>query len=141
MTFPPVTEHAFKYGVHSTFYLACGPTDGPPVVFVHGWPELSISWRHQLPVMGALGFRAVAPDMRGYGASSVYQKHEDYAQQHIVGDMIGLLEHLEAESAVWIGHDWGSPVVWNLASHHPERCVAAASLCVPYRTLERGLDA
>ena len=141
MTLPPVTEHVCRDREHSTFYLACGPTDGPLIVFVHGWPELSISWRHQLPLMGALGFRAVAPDMRGYGGSSVYPKHEDYAQRHIVADMISLLEQLEAESAVWIGHDWGSPVVWNLASHHPERCVAAASLCVPYRTLERGLDA
>ena len=141
MTFPPVTEHVSKHGDHSTFYLACGPTDGPLVVFVHGWPELSISWRHQLPVMGALGFRAVAPDMRGYGGSSVYPNHEDYSQQHIVADMIGLLDSLKIEAAVWVGHDWGSPVVWNLASHHPERCVALARLCVPYRTLERGLEA
>ena len=107
MTFPPVTEHVCKYGDHSTFYLACGPTDGPLVVFVHGWPELSISWRHQLPVMGALGFRAIAPDMRGYGGSSVYPNHEDYSQQHIVSDMIGLLDSLKIEAAVWVGHDWG----------------------------------
>ena len=140
MTLPPVTEHICEYKDHTTFYLACGPEDGPLIIFVHGWPELSISWRHQLPVMGALGFRAIAPDMRGYGRSSIYPKHEEYAQEFIVRDMVGLLELLNAETAVWVGHDWGSPVVWNLASHHPDRCHAVANLCVPYYTIERGLD-
>ena len=67
-----VTSEQVEIAGHTTSYLACGPEDGPLVVFVHGWPELSRSWRHQLPVLGGLGFRAVAPDMRGYGASSVY---------------------------------------------------------------------
>ncbi len=136
-----VTEHTVKTGSHNTFYLASGPEDGPLIIFVHGWPELSISWRHQLPAMAGLGFRAVAPDMRGYGRSSVYAEHGQYAQELIVGDMIGLLDALGREQAIWVGHDWGSPVVWNVASHHPERCAAVANLCVPYYTLERGLDA
>ncbi len=135
-----ITEHTVKTDGHTTFYLAAGPENGPLVIFVHGWPELSISWRHQLPVLAALGFRALAPDMRGYGRSSVYRQHHDYAQEHIVGDMIGLLDALGADKAVWVGHDWGSPVVWNLASHHPDRCHAVANLCVPYYTLERGLE-
>jgi hypothetical protein len=59
-----VTEHTVKSGSHATFYLAAGPLDGPLIVFVHGWPELAISWRHQLPTLAALGFRAIAPDMR-----------------------------------------------------------------------------
>lgn len=141
MAVESVTEHTCLQGIHSTLYLASGPEDGPLVIFVHGWPELSISWRHQLPVFGALGFRAIAPDMRGYGRSTVYGRHEDYAQEHIVADMTNLLDSLGAKEAVWVGHDWGSPVVWNLASHHPDRCAAVASLCVPYRTLERGLNA
>ena len=135
-----VTEHTVKSGLHATFYLAAGPLDGPLIVFVHGWPELAISWRHQLPTLAALGFRAIAPDMRGYGRSSVYRTHEAYAQQHIVADMLVLIDSLGRERAVWVGHDWGSPVVWNLASHHPERCVAVANLCVPYHTLEYGLE-
>jgi pimeloyl-ACP methyl ester carboxylesterase len=124
----------------TTFYLAAGPETGPLVIFVHGWPELSISWRNQLLALARLGFRAVAPDMRGYGRSSVYSQHADYAQEHIVRDMIELLDAVGREKAVWIGHDWVSPVVWNLASHQPDRCHAVASLCVPYYTLERGLD-
>ncbi len=135
-----ITEHTTKTDRHTTFYLAAGPEDGPLVIFVHGWPELSTSWRHQLPALAALGFRAIAPDMRGYGRSSVYPQSSDYAQANIVRDMIELLDSLGREKAVWVGHDWGSPVVWNLASHHPDRCDAVANLCVPYYTIECGLD-
>ena len=79
--------------------------------------------------------------MRGYGRSSVYtHARRRIAQQHIVGDMLALIDSLGRERAVWVGHDWGSPVVWNIASHHPERCAAVGNLCVPYYTLERGLD-
>ena len=136
----PLTEHTIKTERHTTFYLAAGPEDGPLVIFVHGWPELSMSWRHQLPALAALGFRTIAPDMRGYGRSTVYPEPTAYAQELIVADMLELLDALGGEQAVWVGHDWGSPVVWNLTSHHPDRCHAVASLCVPYYTLERGLD-
>jgi pimeloyl-ACP methyl ester carboxylesterase len=131
MTFP-VIENIVKTARHKTFYLACGDEGAPLIIFVHGWPELSISWRHQLPCLASLGFRAVAPDMRGYGRSTVYSRHEDYALEHSVADMIELLDALGREKAVWVGHDWGSGVVWNLASHHPERCFGVANLCVPY---------
>ena len=148
----PITEHVVSGTDHTTFYLADGPDGepdgkpvgeperGPAIIFVHGWPELSISWRHQLPVFARLGFRAIAPDMRGYGNSSVYDRHEDYAQALIVADMIALLDALELDKAVWVGHDWGSPVVWNIAAHHPDRCSAIVNLCVPYHTLEHGVD-
>jgi pimeloyl-ACP methyl ester carboxylesterase len=128
----PVTEHVAKTARHTTAYLGCGPADAPLLIFVHGWPELSASWRHQLPCFGALGFRAIAPDMRGYGRSSVYPRQEDYALEHAVADMLELLESFGHDQAVWVGHDWGSPVVWALASHHPERCAGIVNLCVPY---------
>jgi pimeloyl-ACP methyl ester carboxylesterase len=135
-----ITEHTAKTARHTTFYLAAGPENRPLIVFIHGWPELSISWRHQLPALAALGFRAIAPDMRGYGRSSVYCQRGDYAQEHIVRDMLELLDSVGRDRAVWVGHDWGSPVVWNMASHHPDRCNSVANLCVPYYTIERGLD-
>ena len=74
-------------------------------MMTHGWPELSLSWRHQLKYFGAKGFRAVAPDMRGYGRSSTYDRQQDYSQEEIVLDMCELFESLGRESAVWIGHD------------------------------------
>jgi pimeloyl-ACP methyl ester carboxylesterase len=131
MTFP-VTDNVVRTGRHTTFYLACGAEDAPLIIFVHGWPELSVSWRHQLPCFASLGFQAVAPDMRGYGRSSIYQRHEDYAVENPVGDMLEFLGALGRDKAVWVGHDWGSPVVWSLASHHPDKCFGVANLCVPY---------
>ena len=128
----PVTDHVVKTARHTSFYLACGAADAPPIIFVHGWPELSISWRHQLPCFAALGFRAIAPDMRGYGRSSVYPQHEDYTLEQITADMIELLDSLGHAKAIWVGHDWGSPAVWSIASHHPDRCHGVANLCVPY---------
>ena len=128
----PMIEAFARTDRHTTFYLADGPESGTPIVFVHGWPELSLSWRHQLPCFGALGFRAVAPDMRGYGRSTVHPRHEDYAVEHAVRDMLDLLDALGRDRAIWVGHDWGSPVVWSLASHHPDRCHGVANLCVPY---------
>jgi pimeloyl-ACP methyl ester carboxylesterase len=127
-----VTEHFVKISRHASFYLASGPEAGPLIIFVHGWPELSHSWRHALRCFGALGFRCVAPDMRGYGRSSNYSSHAHYALEHSVDDMMELLAHLGRERALWIGYDWGSPVVWSLASHYPDRCEAIANLCVPY---------
>jgi len=131
MTFP-ITEHALKTSRHTTGYLACGAEDAPLLIFCHGWPELSLSWRHQLPAFAALGFRCIAPDMRGYGRSSTYARHEDFAQELIVQDMLELLASRGRERAVWIGHDWGSPVVWNMAAHHPDKVAGVVSLCVPY---------
>ncbi|MEO8298874.1 MAG: alpha/beta hydrolase [Burkholderiales bacterium] len=137
-----ITEHFVRTPGHETFYLQSGPDDGPVIVFIHGWPELSLSWRHVLPCFGAMGFRAVAPDMRGYGRSAVHRgQHGAYAQEHLVADMLALLDALGADKAVWVGHDWGTATAWGMASHHPDRCHAVANLCVPYRTIDRGIEA
>src|SRR6266508_7030340 len=83
----PVTEHIAKSARHTAFYLACGDAHRPVIIFVHGWPELSISWRHQLPCFASLGFRAIAPDLRGYGRSSVYDLNVARKSQSILKDM------------------------------------------------------
>jgi pimeloyl-ACP methyl ester carboxylesterase len=127
-----VTERIFTTERHTTSYLESGPADGPLMVFIHGWPELSIIWRQQLECFAGLGFRCIAPDMRGYGRSSAPEARSAYALEPIAADMVELLTGLGAERAIWIGHDWGSPVVWSLAAHHADRCVGVASLCVPY---------
>ncbi len=113
-----------------------GPEDGPLVILCHGFPESWYSWRHQLPVLGKAGYRAVAPDMRGYGQTDAPEDMRAYTQLHHVGDMVGLLDALGARQAVIVGHDWGGPVAWNAAQWRPDRFRAVASLGVPW--LPRG---
>src|SRR3984957_7688767 len=135
----PVTEHVLKTKRHTTAYLACGAPDAPLIVFLHGWPELAISWRHQLPVFAELGFLCVAPDLRGYGRASIYDQQADYALEHGVRDVLELLDSRGREQAVWVGHDVGSLVAWTVAGHHPERCQGVVALCTPY--LNKGFAA
>jgi len=106
--------------------------EGPLVVLCHGFPELAFSWRHQLPALAAGGFRALAPDMRGYGDSSAPAEVEAYDIASLCGDLCGLLDALDLEDAIFVGHDWGAIVVWNLAILHPERVRAVAGLSVPF---------
>ncbi|KAJ3344271.1 hypothetical protein HDU93_000061 [Gonapodya sp. JEL0774] len=134
---PIITENEFTGPSprnHTTFYLSCGESapGRTTILFVHGWPELAISWRHVIPVFAGLGFHCIAPDMRGYGKSSVYSTHDAYKMEEIVQDLVELLDHVGAERAILVGHDWGSPAVGFFASQHPERTLAAAFLCVPY---------
>ena len=105
--------------------------DGPAVVFCHGFPELWYSWRRQLPALAEAGFRAIAPDMRGYGETDAPEPIEEYTQERICADMVALLDALGEESAVFVGHDWGGAVVWNMAQHHPDRCRAVAGINTP----------
>jgi epoxide hydrolase A/B len=106
--------------------------DGPLVVLCHGFPESWYSWRHQLPALAAAGYRAVAPDQRGYGQTDRPAEVERYTQLHLIGDLIGLLDALGAERAVLVGHDWGGPVVWNTALLRPDRIRGVVGLSVPH---------
>jgi epoxide hydrolase A/B len=112
--------------------LEDGPTDGPPVILAHGFPELAYSWRHQLPALGAAGYRVLAPDQRGYGRSSRPEAVSDYDITHLSGDLIALLDDIGAEKAVFVGHDWGSMVVWQTALLHPERVAGVCGMSVPF---------
>jgi pimeloyl-ACP methyl ester carboxylesterase len=105
---------------------------GPPVVLCHGFPELWYSWRHQLPALAEAGYRALAPDLRGYGGSSIPSDVEAYDILSLCGDLVGLLDELGEERAVFVGHDWGATVVWTLALAHPDRVAAVAGLSVPF---------
>ncbi|HEX3511291.1 MAG TPA: alpha/beta hydrolase [Solirubrobacteraceae bacterium] len=105
---------------------------GPAVVLCHGFPELAYSWRHQIPALAAAGYRVLAPDMRGYGGSSIPPDVADYNVMALCEDMCGLLDAAGEEDAVFIGHDWGANVTWWLAAIHPERVRAVAGLSVPF---------
>jgi pimeloyl-ACP methyl ester carboxylesterase len=106
--------------------------DGFPVVLCHGFPELSFSWRHQIPVLAEAGFRVLAPDQRGYGRSDRPDAVDDYDLEHLTDDMIGLLDAIGEERAVWVGHDWGSMVAWGLAQRHPDRSAGVVGMSVPF---------
>jgi pimeloyl-ACP methyl ester carboxylesterase len=106
---------------------------GPLVVMVHGFPESWYSWRHQIGPIAEAGFTACAIDVRGYGGSDKPHPVADYAMEHMVADVAGLIEVLSPDApAVIIGHDWGAPIVWNTALIRPDRVRAVAGLSVPY---------
>jgi pimeloyl-ACP methyl ester carboxylesterase len=107
--------------------------EGPVVLLCHGFPESWYSWRHQLAALSAAGFRAVAPDMRGYGQSDRPEAIDQYTLFHLVGDMVGLLDALGVDQAVIAGHDWGASVAWHAALFRPDRFRAVVGLSVPYR--------
>jgi pimeloyl-ACP methyl ester carboxylesterase len=115
---------------------------GPLVLLCHGWPELSYSWRHQLPAIAEAGFHAVAPDMRGFGRTSAPAEIDAYSIFDLVGDMVALVAALGEKRAVIIGHDWGAPVAWHAALFRPDIFHAVAGLSVPppFRGRGRPLD-
>ena len=105
---------------------------GPLVLFCHGWPESWYSWRHQLDAVSAAGYRAVAPDMRGYGGTEAPPEVEQYTMLHLVGDMVELVHALGEREAVIVGHDWGAPVAWNAAMLRPDMFRAVVGMSVPF---------
>src|SRR5216684_5956295 len=105
---------------------------GPLVVLCHGFPESWYSWRHQLHALAEAGFYAIAPDMRGYGQTDRPEQLDRYTLLHLVGDVVGLLDALGAETAVIVGHDWGAPVAWHAALLRPDRFRGVIGLSVPF---------
>jgi pimeloyl-ACP methyl ester carboxylesterase len=105
---------------------------GPLVLLCHGFPELWLSWRQQMAALANAGFRAVAPDMRGYGGTDAPTEVERYTMLHLVGDMVGLVKALGETQAVIIGHDWGAPVAWNSALLRPDIFRAVVGMSVPF---------
>jgi pimeloyl-ACP methyl ester carboxylesterase len=107
--------------------------EGPLVIMCHGFPECWYSWRHQLRALAAAGYRAVAPDMRGFGKTDRPSRIDQYTLLHMVGDMVGLLDTLGEPQAVIAGHDWGGHVAWWAALLRPDRFRAVISLSTPLR--------
>ncbi len=103
----------------------------PPVVLCHGFPELAFSWRHQLFALARAGHRVLVPDMRGYGGSSRPVDVDAYDILTLCSDLAAVLDDVGADDAVFVGHDWGANVVWNMALAHPERVRAVAGMSVP----------
>jgi soluble epoxide hydrolase / lipid-phosphate phosphatase len=110
--------------------------EGFPVVMCHGFPEIWYSWRHQIGALADAGFRAIAPDQRGYGDTDCPQPIEEYTQRKIVADIIGMLDALAIRKCVIVGHDWGGITAWNAAMMAPERVERVIGVNTPF--LPRG---
>lgn len=106
--------------------------EGRPVVLCHGFPELAVTWRHQIPALAAAGYHVIAPDLRGYGATDAPDAVEAYAMRELVADVVGLIDGLGAERAAVVGHDWGALLTWQVALTAPERVAGVAALSVPH---------
>ncbi|XP_057580088.1 bifunctional epoxide hydrolase 2 [Hippopotamus amphibius kiboko] len=105
---------------------------GPAVCLCHGFPESWFSWRYQIPALAQAGFRVLAVDMKGYGESSAPSEIEEYSVEVLCKEMVTFLDKLGISQAVFIGHDWGGALVWNMALFYPERVRAVASLNTPF---------
>ncbi len=106
--------------------------DGPPVVFCHGFPHVWYVWHHQLPVVAGAGYRAIAPDMRGYGRSDAPAGVAAYTNEQAIADLMGLLDDIGEEQAVFVGLDFGAALVWELALRVPDRVRAVVVCNNPY---------
>ena len=104
---------------------------GLPVVFVHGFPELAYSWRNQMRSYPAAGLRAIAPDMRGYGLTDRPADVAGYAIPNLCADLVGLLDALDVERALFCGHDWGGAAVWAMPRLYPDRVLGVIGVNTP----------
>jgi soluble epoxide hydrolase / lipid-phosphate phosphatase len=128
VSFPPsrrIATNGIELAVHEQ-------GEGPVVILLHGFPELAYSWRNQIGPIADAGFRVIAPDQRGYGASDAPRDSQTYSVKNLVADAVGLLDALDVEQAIFIGHDWGSMPAWYAGVYAPERVRALGSLCTPY---------
>lgn len=128
---PPMKRAAIN-GLDMAYWETGPAGEGPPVIFCHGFPELAFSWRAQLEACGKAGRWAAAPDQRGYGETKGPSAVDDVTMDGLIADLLALLDHLGAEKAVWVGHDWGGLVVWPLATLHPERTAGVIGVNTPF---------
>lgn len=105
---------------------------GPAVVLLHGFPSLAFTWRHQIPALAAAGYRVIAPDLRGYGLSDAPAAVEDYDITRLTGDLVGLLDAAGIEKAVFMGHDWGGLLAWQMPLLHPKRVAGVIGINTPF---------
>src|SRR5881409_3040339 len=122
MEMPPL-QFAQTNGIRMGYYEAGPKTDKPPVVLCHGWPELAFSWRHQIKALSVAGIRVIAPDQRGYGATDRPEPVEAYDMEHLTGDLLGLLDHLKIDKAIFVGQ---------MPLRHPSRVAGVVGVNTPH---------
>ncbi|WP_424806078.1 alpha/beta fold hydrolase [Rhodococcus sp. 27YEA15] len=112
--------------------LVSGPADGTPLLALHGFPESASSWSLVMPFLTDAGYRVIAPNQRGYAAGARPEGVDAYRVEHLVGDVVGILDALDIDSAHLVGHDWGSAVAWQVAGSHPDRVRTLTAVSVPH---------
>jgi pimeloyl-ACP methyl ester carboxylesterase len=122
-----VTIGAYVFDVR-----VAGPDNGPVVILLHGFPETSYEWRHQLLALAAAGYRAVAPDQRGYSPGARPSAVDQYGVLALVEDVVGLADAIGAQRFHLVGHDWGGGVAWGVAGLAPKRVISLTSVSVPH---------
>ncbi|XP_021806235.1 uncharacterized protein LOC110750244 [Prunus avium] len=107
---------------------------GPLILFIHGFPELWYSWRHQITALASLGYRAVAPDLRGFGDTDAPDSPTSYTCLHVVGDLIALLDAIapDQDKVFVVGHDWGALIAWYICLFRPDRVKALVNMSVVF---------
>ena len=130
LEFPPARRVILRSGIELAVHEA---GSGPAVVLCHGFPEIGYSWRHQIVALARAGYRAIAPDQRGYGESSRPQEVGAYGLGELCQDLVELLDALDVERAVFAGHDWGGFVAWAMPILHPTRCAGVIGVNTPNR--------
>lgn len=110
---------------------------GSPVMLLHGWPDRADLWRHQVPALVADHYRVLAPDLRGFGESSRPADIQAYDMAHLVGDVIGVLDHLSIPRVHLVGHDWGAAISWMTAALVPDRVASLTALSLGHPTAFR----
>ena len=127
-----ITQTQVDVGDFTFDVRMAGPQDGEVVILLHGFPQTSYEWRHQMHELAAAGFRAVAPDQRGYSAGARPADVEDYALPLLVEDILGLADAISADRFHIVGHDWGAVVAWVVAVVAPDRVITANPVSVPH---------
>ncbi len=131
MTDFPVPNRMITNGITLSVHEA-GPKEGLPVLLLHGWPELARSWLNQVGPLAEAGFRVIAPDMRGFGASEAPRDVSTYGIDTLLADMTGLLDALAIKKAIWVGHDWGGLIGWSAALLVPGRVAGVIGVNTPH---------
>jgi len=135
---PPLEDmHLSTNGV-MLHAVAAGPSDGPLVILLHGFPEFWYGWRHQIEPLAAVGYRVLVPDLRGYNLSSKPEGLRAYTLDVLADDVLGLATTFGRSKFAIVGHDWGGALAWHLAARNPDRIERAVILNGPYLAAARG---
>jgi pimeloyl-ACP methyl ester carboxylesterase len=125
-----INNHTKTLTVNDLSFPVVDYGEGKPIILLHGFPDSRYLWRYQIPALAEAGFRVIAPDLRGFGDASKPEAVEDYALKHIIGDVVAMLDTLEIETTMVIGHDWGAAVAWGLTAYYQQRVEKLVALSV-----------